>query len=82
MTSLQPSHNLAMELVRVTVPDAAITTDIIVGFPGESEKEFEESRRLCQEMQFARLHVFPYSPRRDTPAARMPNQVKPQVKRE
>ena len=75
-------YRRAVESIRARVPDAAITTDIIVGFPGESEEEFEESRRFCQEIGFAGIHVFPYSPRAGTPAARLPDQVEPQVKRE
>jgi threonylcarbamoyladenosine tRNA methylthiotransferase MtaB len=62
----------AVSLIRALVPDAAITTDIIVGFPGETEEEFEESYDFCQKMGFARIHVFPYSPRQGTEAARMP----------
>jgi threonylcarbamoyladenosine tRNA methylthiotransferase MtaB len=75
-------YQRAVELIRTVVPHAAITTDIIVGFPGESEEEFEGSRRFCQEREFAAIHVFPYSPRAGTPAAHMPAQVEPQVKRE
>jgi threonylcarbamoyladenosine tRNA methylthiotransferase MtaB len=72
----------AVELIRKTVPDAAITTDVIVGFPGESEEEFEESLSFCKKMDFARIHVFPYSPRPGTEAARMPGQVSSKVKRQ
>ena len=68
-------------MIRKTVPEAGITTDIIAGFPGETEAEFEESYRFCQEMEFARIHVFPYSPREGTEAAQMPEQVKQKVKK-
>jgi len=72
----------AVALIRDMVPGVAITTDIIVGFPGETEAEFRESYELCRRMGFARIHVFPYSPRCGTQAARMPDQVGDRVKRE
>jgi threonylcarbamoyladenosine tRNA methylthiotransferase MtaB len=59
----------------------AITTDVIVGFPGETDAEFEESYRLCQETGFARTHVFPYSPRPGTEAASLPDRVAERVKK-
>lgn len=71
----------AVERIRAAVPDVAITTDVIVGFPGETETEFAETLRLCEEAGFARLHVFPFSPRRGTLAAKMPGQVPNEVKR-
>ncbi|MDY7019055.1 MAG: tRNA (N(6)-L-threonylcarbamoyladenosine(37)-C(2))-methylthiotransferase MtaB [Chloroflexota bacterium] len=64
------------------VPGVAITTDIIVGFPGESDEEFEQSYRLCKEVGFANIHIFPFSPRPGTQAAMLPNQVKDEVKKE
>jgi threonylcarbamoyladenosine tRNA methylthiotransferase MtaB len=64
------------------VPEAAITTDIIAGFPGETEAEFEESYDFCRQMEFARIHVFPYSPRQETQAARMPQPVADEVKKQ
>ena len=64
------------------MPEAAITTDVIVGFPGETEEEFEESYEFCQRLGFARIHVFPYSPRPETQAALMPEQVKSKVKKQ
>ena len=67
--------------MREAVPDVAITTDVIVGFPGETEAEFEESCAFCREMGFARVHVFPYSRRSGTAAARMAQQVPEQLKR-
>ena len=73
---------VAVHLIRETVPEAAITTDIMVGFPGETDAEFTESYRFCQQAGFARIHVFPFSPRPGTLAARMPGQVKEQVKKE
>jgi threonylcarbamoyladenosine tRNA methylthiotransferase MtaB len=67
---------------RTAIPDLAVTTDVIVGFPGETDIEFQESLDTVESMGFARVHVFPYSPRPGTPAARMPNQVSPPVKAE
>jgi len=75
-------YQAAVSLIRETIPGAAITTDIIVGFPGESDEEFEESYRFCQQAGFANIHVFPFSPRPRTEADKMPNQVNDQVKRE
>src|SRR5436189_2871184 len=60
----------------------AITTDIIVGFPGETEKDYKQTRALVEEIQFDNAFVFRYSPRRDTPAAQMPNQIDETVKEE
>jgi threonylcarbamoyladenosine tRNA methylthiotransferase MtaB len=72
----------AVSMIRARVPEAAITTDIIVGFPGETGKEFEESYNFGREMRFARIHVFSYSPRPLTEAAKMPNQIDGKVKKE
>ena len=69
-------------LIRSDVPDAAVTTDIIVGFPGETEDEFEESLQTCRELAFARIHVFSYSSRPGTGAETMPDQVPETVKKE
>ena len=71
----------AASLIRERVPDVAITTDVMVGFPGETEADFQETYRLCQEAGFAAIHVFPYSRRPGTAAALMPDQVPPAVKR-
>jgi threonylcarbamoyladenosine tRNA methylthiotransferase MtaB len=57
------------------VPEAAVTTDVIAGFPGETNTEFEESLAYIESIGFARLHIFPYSPRPGTVAAEMPGQV-------
>jgi threonylcarbamoyladenosine tRNA methylthiotransferase MtaB len=75
----------ALALIRRHVPDAAVTTDVMVGFPGESEADFEETYAFCREAAFAALHVFPYSRRPGTVAARPPladEQVPEPVKRE
>ncbi len=58
----------------------AITTDIIVGFPGETEEDYEKTRDLVEEIQFDNAFVFRYSPRRDTPAAEMPDQIDERIK--
>jgi threonylcarbamoyladenosine tRNA methylthiotransferase MtaB len=71
-----------LDLIRQEVLAVAITTDVIVGFPGETDKEFEESLALCKEFGFARIHVFSYSPRTGTEAARMTGQVPEKVKKE
>lgn len=75
-------YQRAVSLIRELVPEAAITTDIIVGFPGETEAEFQESFNFCRQMEFARIHVFPYSPRRGTEATGMSHQVGDKVKRQ
>ncbi|HXF52008.1 MAG TPA: tRNA (N(6)-L-threonylcarbamoyladenosine(37)-C(2))-methylthiotransferase MtaB [Dehalococcoidia bacterium] len=72
----------AVELIRAAVPGAAITTDVIVGFPGETDEEFEQSLAFCEEMAFAGMHVFPYSRRPGTTADKLPGHVPPEVKRE
>jgi len=76
------SYQRAVALIRDMVPGVAITTDVIVGFPAETEAEFEESCKICRQMGFARIHVFPYSPRNGTQAAGMPERVGDGVKRE
>jgi len=75
-------YQQAVSIIRALVPKVAITTDIIVGFPGETDKEFEESFNFCRQMGFARIHVFPYSPRQETQAAQMPNQIGDKVKKQ
>jgi len=75
-------YQRAVSMIRALVPEVAITTDIIVGFPGETSTEFEESFQLCRKLGFARIHVFPYSPRQGTQAARMPNQIGDRAKKE
>lgn len=64
------------------MPGVAITTDVIVGFPGETEEMFEEGFRFMEDLKFAEMHVFPYSKRTGTPAARMDEQVDEEVKNE
>ena len=64
------------------MPTAAIGADVMVGFPGETDAEFEATRRMIEELPFTYLHVFTYSPRPGTPAAAMTNQVPVHVARE
>ena len=68
--------------MRTLYPDIAITTDIIVGFPGETDEDFEETLAFAQTIGFAQIHVFPYSPRKGTPAANDPDQVPAPIKTE
>ena len=72
----------ACELLRSAFPGCAVTTDVITGFPGETEAEFTETRAFCREIGFARMHVFPYSARQGTPAAQMPGQVQKAIREE
>jgi threonylcarbamoyladenosine tRNA methylthiotransferase MtaB len=71
-----------VQRVRDTWPDAAITTDVMVGFPGETDEQFQRSLAFVRQMAFSRVHVFPYSPRPGTPAARCPDRLPPAAKRE
>jgi len=70
----------AVERLKKLRPDVALTTDIIVGFPGESDADFDESVRFAKEIGFTKIHVFEYSPRVGTPAADFPNQVLSKIK--
>ncbi|MHB8645222.1 MAG: MiaB/RimO family radical SAM methylthiotransferase [Thermomicrobiales bacterium] len=72
----------AVARVREAIPDCSITTDVIVGFPGETEAEFAETLALCRELAFSKMHAFPYSERAGTEAAGMANQVPSAVKKE
>ena len=65
----------AVENLRNEFPHAAFTTDILTGFPGETEAEFDETKQMIEKVGFARIHVFPYSPRPLTSAALMPGQL-------
>ncbi len=72
----------AVQSVREAVPALALTTYVMVGFPGESNREFEESYHFCERMDFAGMHVFPYSARPGTSASEMPGQIDDGVKKE
>lgn len=69
-----------VERIRRRVPEIGLSTDVMVGFPGETEALFRESLRVVEEIGFSRLHVFPFSARRGTPAAGFPDQVPQRVK--
>jgi tRNA-2-methylthio-N6-dimethylallyladenosine synthase len=71
-----------IQKLRRARPDIGITTDIIVGFPGETEKDFEETLSLAHEVEFDNAYIFKYSQRRDTPAAEMPDQVPQKIREE
>lgn len=64
-----------VQLLRNAYPNVHLTTDIIVGFPGETEEEFQTTYEFLKKIQFYKMHVFKYSPRKGTVAANMPNQV-------
>ncbi|REE93068.1 threonylcarbamoyladenosine tRNA methylthiotransferase MtaB [Paenibacillus taihuensis] len=71
-----------IKLLHEAMPGVAITTDVIVGFPGETDEMFENGFKFMKEMNFAEMHVFPYSKRTGTPAARMEDQIDEEVKNE
>lgn len=68
------------ELIRKFYPEAAITTDVIVGFPGETEEEFEKCVEFTKKVRFSQMHIFKYSKREGTKAAAMENQVRDEIK--
>ena len=71
-----------VKLLRNTYPDVALTTDIIVGFPGETEEEFNITYEFLKRIKFYKMHVFKYSQRKGTRAAVMPNQIDGNIKEE
>ncbi len=79
----RPGHyREKIEKIRAAMPGAAIGADVMTGFPGETDTEFEQTRRMIEDLPFTYLHVFTFSPRPGTPAADMPNQVPVAVARE
>jgi len=85
LKAMKRNYNSAdyMEIIRVLKnhdPGFAVTTDVIVGFPGETEEDFQDSCDLVAEAGFSKVHVFKYSKRSGTPAAEMPNQINPAEK--
>lgn len=70
----------AVSRVRTAFPDCSVTTDLIVGFPGETEEEFCKTLAFIRRCDFAQMHIFPYSVRRGTVAATLPGQLAPEVK--
>ncbi|WP_026700346.1 tRNA (N(6)-L-threonylcarbamoyladenosine(37)-C(2))-methylthiotransferase MtaB [Salibacterium aidingense] len=71
-----------IEKLKKALPGLAVTTDVIVGFPGETEEEFKETYQFIAENKFSELHVFPYSKRTGTPASKMDNQVDSEIKQQ
>ena len=72
----------AVKLLRITYSNVSLTTDIIVGFPGETEEEFNITYENLKEIKFYKMHVFKYSQRKGTKAAVMPNQIDGKIKEE
>lgn len=70
------------QLLKESLDRPAITTDIIAGFPGETEEEFEQTLMTCKKAGFSKIHAFPFSPRRGTPAADMPDQIAKHIRSE
>ena len=77
MSTRKPSSGF-----RSRIPDASITADVIVGFPGESDRDFRDTYELCERISFTDMHVFPYSVRPGTSAAHYEDHVAPDVKSE
>ena len=71
-----------VELLREAYPEIHLTTDVIVGFPGETEKEFQNTYEFLRKIKFYKMHIFKYSPRNGTVAAKMPNQIDGNLKEE
>lgn len=71
-----------VKLLRDNILEVALTTDVIVGFPGETDEEFEKTYKFLEEIKFSKMHVFKYSKRKGTPAATMENQVPEEIKDE
>ncbi len=74
-------YRLLLQRIRQLFPDAAVTTDIMVGFPGETEADFAQSLAFAEEMAFSSMHIFRYSRRPGTPADRRPDQIPEHVKK-
>ncbi len=75
-------YKRAVECLRENLADVAVTTDLMVGFPGETDEEFEKSYSFCKEIGFAQMHIFKYSVRKGTRAEKYPNQIPKFVKEE
>jgi threonylcarbamoyladenosine tRNA methylthiotransferase MtaB len=71
-----------LDRIRQIMPLAAFSTDVIVGFPGETDTEFEETLNTCRQAEFMKIHIFPFSPRKSTPAATFADQISPIVRKE
>lgn len=70
-----------LDRIRQIMPDVAFTTDVIVGFPGETDEEFEQTLRTCQQARFMKIHAFPFSARKATPAAGFDEQIAPELRK-
>lgn len=75
-------YSATVRLIRESFSDPSITTDIIVGFPGETEQEFKETFNFLKELQLSKMHIFKYSPRKGTKASELVDQVTPEIKEE
>lgn len=73
-------YKAIVDRLRQTIPNVSLTTDVIVGFPGETDEEFKKTYEFLKEIELTHMHVFKYSPRKGTPAAVMENQVDPNKK--
>ena len=73
-------YSKSVDLLKKHIPDVAITTDIMVGFPGETDEDFLNSLNFAEKIGFSKIHVFKYSPRKGTPAAESPDQIAPEIK--
>ncbi|MGL5315084.1 MAG: tRNA (N(6)-L-threonylcarbamoyladenosine(37)-C(2))-methylthiotransferase MtaB [Peptostreptococcaceae bacterium] len=73
-------YKAIVDRLRENIPNVAITTDVIVGFPGETNDEFNNTYEFLRDIELSQMHVFKYSPRKGTPAATMENQIDPQMK--
>ena len=71
-----------LEIMRERLDNPAFTTDMIVGFPGETPEEFQQTLDACRQAEFIKIHIFPFSARKGTPAASFSDQIPPQVKKE
>ena len=71
-----------VDQIRRRLDRPALTTDVIVGFPGETERDFLQTLRVCEQAGFSKIHIFPFSPRSGTPAATMPGQLDPETVRD
>jgi len=72
----------SVRLLREKFPEAGLTTDVIVGFPGETEEDFEKTYGFLEKINFSKMHIFKFSPRKGTPAAKMAEQVNEKIKEE
>ena len=73
-------YKAIVDRLRAAIPNVSITTDVIVGFPGETNEEFDKTYEFLKDIELTHMHVFKYSPRKGTPAATMENQVNPSTK--